>query len=79
MKIKQIEIKDLEVLQADDCIFSDMNVLYTEKERTRMRNPGFYREYAVWKDGCSLSGVLCLRVAAQLPADTRSSQRRTLQ
>lgn len=34
-------------------------------ERTnKKRNPGFYREYAVWKDGCSLcKGYSGLRVA----------------
>ena len=55
MKIKQIEIKDFGSIYRQTIAFSpDMNVLYTEKEQNKKRNPGFYREYAVWKDGCSL-------------------------
>ena len=55
MKIKQIEIKDFGSIYRQTIAFSpDMNVLYTEKERTRREIQAFYREYAVWKDGCSL-------------------------
>ena len=54
MKIKQIEIKDFGSIYRQTIAFSpDMNVLYTEKERTRREIQAFI-EYAVWKDGCSL-------------------------
>ena len=60
MKIKQIEIKDFGSIYRQTIAFSpDMNVLYTEKERTRREIQAFIEEGRMFL----MQGYSGLRVA----------------
>ena len=59
MKIKQIEIKDFGSIYRQTIAFSpDMNVLYTEKERTRREIQAFIESMLFGRTDVPYAGVL---------------------